>query len=675
MLTSTSTGLLRPPRGRHFATSPINDAPTPRAARDAPPSPSLNVVVWLGRGLLVGLLVWLISFSTVEYDRGALSFDFSVWNQGAWLLSHGHFDPYNTVQGLPFWQTSGSFIMWPLAQLTRLPPHSLILLWIEDIAVVAAGWVALDWVATASRQRWPTSRIWPAAAAGLVTILFLANPWVYDSAAYAFHWEVLAGCFVMLTAWDLYCGRTRRVWVWVVLALTTFTGAAVYVIGVGLAGFAVAGKGRRWTPLAVTVAGAAWLALMVAIRADRALNLEGAYGYLAGAGAINPSLASIASGALTHPGRLWSQLWYNRVNFWANLSPSGLIGVITPWGLAAFGFVLVPDALYGGHNVAFAQPSFQNFPAYPLVAVGSVLALCSLGTVRSWIRYLAPAVGIAIAAVAVAWAWAWLPSFSQRWLYLPAADSRALTAARAIIPPNAEVFAADTVSGAFSGRAALEEELAAPAAVQVTRHQVYFVMALGTAFDLSGNEAAITELTGLGIPLVLHQADIWVFRWDPPPGVNSLVLRGPDQGLAAWLFHSTAGEVVTSGPSTTWRVEDQGRPGFVVWGDYWDERPGRHVAAVDLSASGPVSVNVVDARNSKVIGSVVVDGGGNREQVEVPFSIPNSGPFPESAGWVGNRPFVYQANTPQPGATVSVQVVNPRNSVIDVYTVAMRESP
>jgi hypothetical protein len=360
------------------------------------------------------------------------------------------------------------------------------------------------------------------------------------------------------------------------------------------------------------------------------------------------------------------------LNFWANLSPSGFIGVVTPWGLAALFTVLVPDALWSPHGVIFAQPSFQNFPAYPLIAVSTVLVLCSMRTAQGWIRHLAPPLGVVIAAVAVGWAWVWLPSFPQRWLDVPPADTRALNAARAMIPGDAEVVVADTISAGFSGRAELFIPWTAPTTIQVGRRPVYFVMPLRLSYNLLGNEATITQLASAGVPLVLHRADIWVFRWDPPQGVHSLVLRRPEEGLAAWLFNSTAGKMVASGEPTTWKVQDIARPGMVVYGDYWTEGPGHYLGTAELSARGPVTVEVVDAQSSKAIGSVTLVGNGTRQQVDVPFRIPNAPPRPMSAGRLGQGPFVFQSFPPEAGGTVEVRVVNPGISEIDVYTLAVR---
>ena len=106
----------------------------------------------LARGLLLVQLLWLVGFSWIQFHRGALTRDFATYNQGAWLIAHGHLDPYDTVLGRQLWRNNGEFIMWPLSLLTYLPPEGLWLLWVQDVAIVGTGWVAVGWISEFLRK-------------------------------------------------------------------------------------------------------------------------------------------------------------------------------------------------------------------------------------------------------------------------------------------------------------------------------------------------------------------------------------------------------------------------------------------------------------------------------------------------------------------------------------------
>ncbi len=645
--------------------------------------PSGRGVLWIARTLLVGQLAWLIAFSTVKYRRGSLTFDFAAWNQASWLITHGHLNPHSTVLGMPFWQINGTWLMWPLAELTRLPPHALILLWFQDLTVFGCGWVVLDWVAEAAagtslrHRQWRLPYEWksplsPAAAVALAAVLLLADPWVYTTAAYDFHWEAPAAFFALLAAWDLARGRTRRLWLWVALTLATADVSALYVAGIGLAGLVARNPRTRRTAALVAASGFAWIGLMSLIHANRGSILTVAYAYLAGSGAQHPTLGQIAFGAIAHPGRPFSQLWYNRVNLWANLSPSGLLGVATPLGLGAVFSVLIPAALWNHHDMAAA--AFQNFPAFPFVTIGSVLVLGRLGAHRAWVRHAARPLALAMAGFTVAWAWVWLPLYPAQWLGVMPSDGQALVAARAVVPSGAVVVASDIICGRFAGRAGLYDTMGFPFTVPVTDQPVYFVLDThqGGGIPNFNAEAMIGQLANSGAQLLMHRSGIWVFRSEPPKGTPAPVFAGSPSGLPAWLLQSSVGAPITVGPGPTWRMEGDGRPGIVLWGDYWYETSGSYSAWVDLAAPGPRTVRVVDTQTGTTLATLSAAGTGQRRQVEVPFTV---GPVPPPLSGLGGRgPFKVQSYVGSVGRLIEVQVINPSKGSTSLYTVGVKSA-
>jgi hypothetical protein len=411
--------------------------------------------------------------------------------------------------------------------------------------------------------------------------------------------------------------------------------------------------------------------LMTMIHANRGSILNQAYAYLAGPGVKTATLSEITRGALTHPSRPFSQLWGNRLNFWANLSPSGLLGLATPWGLAVVLTVLLPSSLWNGH--AFSQPSFQNFPAYPFVVVGSLLVLGRLGARRSWAAYAAVPLALAMAGMTVAWAWVWLPLYPPRYLAVTPAGGRALATARAIIPPGAAVVASQAISGRLAERAKIYIPLSFPIRIPLDGQSVYFVLTTtqGASYLPQDTEGMMAQLAGLNAHLMFQQAGIWVFRWDPPSKARSIVFEGATSGIGAWTFRSSAGAPVTTGDPTTWRMQGDDRSGFVLWGAYWTEPVGSYTAALDLAVKGPLEIHVWEPETGKVLAIYSLTGTGQRQRLEVPFSLGK----PQTAaatGVIGRGPFKIQSYPGSSGTLVEVQVMKAASTSVSLYTVGVR---
>jgi hypothetical protein len=614
--------------------------------------------------MLVGQLAWMIGFSTLVYDRGRLTWDFASFYQPAWLIAHGHLNPIETLQGLSFWRVNADWIMWPLALVVRLPGGGLWLLWTQDLAVFGCGWVAVLWIAQLARSpRW-NSQLWPWAAVLLVAVLFVGNPWVYDSAAFDFHFEAFTAFFAILAAWDLSRGRTRRLWIWVALALLSHILGAVVIMGVGLAGLVAAGRDQRRTSLLVLASGVAWFAFMLVIHADQASPLVSGYGYLAGTKIPHPSDSQMVVGAITHPSRLLSQAWSNRANIWANFSPAGFIGVLSPWAFFTAILTYAPGLLFHGHP--FALPSFQNFGVYPFVAVGTVLVLRWIGAQRGLYARATPVLCLGLAALTAGWAWAFLPTYGQPYLQIPPSGSRALAAARQLIPGNASVVASDLVAGRFAGR----EHLYVPARIPLDGKPVYFVIITNPAYDLAATDAFLDQAGSLGSQVLLRQNGLWVLRWTPPANLHSVVFEGASRGTPGWALFPTAGTAVMTGPPSTWRVQSDGRPGVVAAGGEL-ENPGGYVATVDLAIDGAATVQVVVPQTGQVLASRTVYGTGERETVVVPFTQSKDLPYlPGTSGFYGSgifKLFQLQSTGAPPTQYIQVQIINPGGATISGY--------
>src|SRR5579875_579848 len=325
------------------------------------PASSIDRVLTVGRALIVCQLAWLMAFSTVQWQRGALTRDFSIYNQARWLLAHGNFNPFSTPMGIPYWQNHGEALMWVLAQVTRLPPHSLWLLYTQDFSIAGAGWVLASWArAIAHSTQWASALA--SICLSLAIALLLLNPWVYFAAAWDFHMEPIGVLFAALCAYSLYRGRIKHAWVWALFALSAGDVVCLFVIGASL-GAVLAGKQRKWAAW-IGACALLWLVVLTLAHANKGSGLQGGFAYLAGpiSSLHAPSIEQIAVGALTHPARTLSNLWAKRLDIWANIAPSGVLGALTPWGLPMVLLDTGPSLLYKGN--LFAAPGYQNIATY-----------------------------------------------------------------------------------------------------------------------------------------------------------------------------------------------------------------------------------------------------------------------------------------------------------------------
>jgi hypothetical protein len=474
----------------------------------------------------------MLVYSTVEYHRFALTEDFASYSQAWWAIAHGNLDPYIAGLGVPFWKNNAEFAMWPLALLFRVDPHPIVLLWVQDVVAVLTEVVAFAWIRKAvagAGGRIPKG-VGYVLALGAAVVL-VADPWVYETIAFDFHFEPIAALFTVLVAYDLWSGRTRRMWWWVPLALVSTGVAALFLIGVGLSGI-LAGRKTRGPGASIAAVGAAWFLVFSALGAlgDGGRQFRTSYGYLAGRhlGRIGP--LDVIVGAFGHPGaavHLAATHWAVISSFLVVL---GVIGLVSPWGIGMAFVVLVPNLLDGSGIFVRYGASFQSWPAMPFILVGSVMVLIHLFERGEVARKVAAVVMALWAGFVVMFAVVALPGLPRAWLGVSPSAAAELARIEPLVPPNAEVVVSVPVMGRFAERSSFYAFIENHQTVPVDRRVVVFVF--------SPYEAAYqTNLTGKGATdatryvesrldarVLGSGAGVYAFAWSPPPGTHSVIL-------------------------------------------------------------------------------------------------------------------------------------------------------
>ena len=607
---------------------------------------------------LAGFLAW----STIQYSRFALTWDFATYNQAWYLIAHGHLLPYDTIQRFQFWHNHGELLWYPLALLYWAWPHGVTLLWLQDLCLTGAEVVAFTWVCELAGRLSQGREAACLASTGLV--LLAANPWLWWAVSFDFHMEACATLFAALLIRDLANGR-RRAWVWLVPLLACGDVAGTYLAGVGLGGVLL-GRRSRLPGAVMACLGAGVTLLITVIHGNLGSGLQ-AYSYLAAKPQDRHlSLGALANGIASHPLWVLRVVWNKRLDLWANLAPTGLAGLADPLVLPLMLVVLLADTLFEG--LFFAEPIFQYLPVYVLLPVGTVVVLGWLMRRR---RRAAIVLSGLLAAQALGWAAVWAPRAPGQWLRVSARTAVTLASIEVRIPASAEVIASQGVIGRFADRADVYG-LAEDGAEPIHGGQTWFVIAPSQGIEEQSTASAMAlvgELAGpLHATLVTHANGVWALRWTPPPGVHSLAVPGDAAPLPAWaapLAPGAVGRPVMTGPPGIWCVTSTGGKGYVTDGLAWQKPPGSYQALVTLSAAGAVNVEVWNDTSDTLLARRTIPATTGIESVAMPVDATTAYRANAYSGW---GPFRADFVPPPAGERLEVRVWSPGTGTVKVYS-------
>jgi Predicted membrane protein (DUF2079) len=614
---------------------------------------------WVRRVAYVLLSLKLIAFLTwsfLLYSHFSLTPDSAQYLQAWYLIAHGDLNPYDTVGSFSFWQNHAEFIMWPMALLYWVLPNGVHLLWLQDICVVGAEFVAFTWLCEiALRYRGGREAQW-LAGAGLV--LLAVNPWSWWTVSFDFHSECVAVPFLALLGWDLANGR-RRAWVWAVALLACGDVACTYLFGLGL-GLVIIGRDARRRGALLACLGVGGLLLISVIHGNDGSGLQ-SYDYLAGP-SYRPSLglSGLAAGIATHPLTILAQLWSKRLDLWANLASSGFLGLAYLPLLPVLVVVTVQNTLYQGY--LFSEPLFQSIPIYVLMPVATVGVL-------GWLTRRYRRAGLVTAAVvtaqAIGWAAVWGPQTPSQWLRVPTSTAATLAAVEARIPASAGVFTSQGVIGRFSSRYDVQS---LGGKLPLQPGQDWFVFAPWAGIETESTSDAMAFAADIAdrlhATLVTDANGVWAFRWRPPAGLKVLRTSFGTQQLPAWTAPGAAGRAVLTGPPADWHVTSTGREGYVADRLAWQSAPGQYRASVTLSATGPVNVEVWNDTDGALLTRRSLPLTAGIQTITLPVDAVAGYRATAYGGW---GPFLAKFPDPPSGERLEVRVWSPGGGTLNVY--------
>jgi hypothetical protein len=588
----------------------------------------LRLLGRIGVGVFAIQLAWMIVWSHTLWSHSNLTFDYTVYVQGWWKISHGHLNPYLSVAHYSLWQDHSVLLMWPIAYVARFSLGGFTPLVVQDLATVAAELIAFTWVMRLLREstKQLPMQAWKVGAISLV--LLTVNPWTYWATSFDIHYDSsLTAPFLVLALRALYYRRHRQLALWAVLTLLCGELAATYLLAVGIAGL-LAGvrpdQRRVRASVALVVAGAGSFVLIS--------HLGGNVGSAAGLQSIAHSSSGIGhelsnfTQIVVHPWRLLFAPFHHLRNAWAMLSPAGPFGLLSPWGLPIAAVITTENTAYS--NGGFSADAAQYASVWAPLVVASVFAALALAG-RRWGRRVGSTVLVLSLLNTAGWAAVWLPQLGSQWLTINSGAGHILAEARSSIPADAEVIASQ---GAVGGFAARDDVHPVPGPngssfyESVERSSVYFVILPYQGLErvpVNQSLALLDELSGpMHAELVLHGYDVWVFKWSPPSaliGRSVNLATGLDPTtVPAWAARSAVGRPILVGPPSSWSMTTVSpKGGYALDGAYFREPIGSYDLRVRLSVTGSASVEAWNTNGQTMLARRILPTIGP-ETIDVP---------------------------------------------------------
>jgi hypothetical protein len=487
--------------------------------------------------LIAVLLLIMFAWNIFQWHRGGDAWDMSNFNQAAWLIIHGDFNPYSSVSGGGYFlQQHFALFFYPLMLVYAVHPSGLTLLLLQDVAIALACLMTLRWIIEMFAHQLdqdppvltPRMAVW---CVGLFAVILVFDPLLWQGISFDFHPEAFTALFLVLAARSFWHRRTWIALAWCMLALTTADFAGLYVAALGL-GVVLAGKGIRRFGLAAIAAGTLWMLLVGLLGANQGDALPG-YAYItagaAGGGTV--TVPRLAMAMVAHPGRWLTMLGSKPLDLYRNVVPTGILGIVSPWSLALVPAVILPAALLV--PPIFIESGFQTIPAVFVGLCGSVFLLLWIGRAlsRRWnpltVRMILGVIVLAVFAQFVGDAIVMLPRIPPFWIRVSAAQGAAIRRAANLVPEDAQVIGSMPVLGHFSGRRWVDPIVSPGQAYAIEARTVYFLVA-PTAGIISmapaESELAVANAVRLGARPVLNENDVTLLRWHPERLGASIVL-------------------------------------------------------------------------------------------------------------------------------------------------------
>ena len=588
-----------------------------RKRRDVPGKRVFTAVGVCAIAVQAIVLTWI---SSSQFRTFALTVDFSIYQHAFVEIARGNLNPDATYVGGVFFQNHGEAILWPIAILFRALDPAATLLALQNLAALGVSLLTMAWlrsIVDGSPEGWDAQNTIISSASIAIAAL---DPWIVWSNAQDFHFEAFASFFLLSALFAFDRGKLVLGWLAVLACMLCGDVSTTYVVGLAI--FLLFFRGaRRYSGLGIIAVAVLWLGYLRSLEVKRGAALPALYGHLVPSDPHSTDSAlNLAFAVLTHPIQVLHALSAQALNIYANISPGGLIGIFSPWALAIGGIPLLENNLI--HGQLFSQPSFQSFPIYAGLGIGTFAVLV-------WARRRLPpwvAAGLALVLVlnSAAWSSVIVPNVKPRWLGVGPAAAHVLGDAYYGTSHSTQVvssqgilgrFGAFAVSGFFipglvqrSGMVLRSE----PVTMLITPYDGINVL------DVNADFANLMSLVRQGAQIVEQDRGAWWLRYYGPLGDPHVYLPYGEAVIEAWVVASDQGRPVLRGPQSDWHLESSGNKGYVLDRDYWRCALGPYEARIELENTGPVTLEILNASDRSLVFRRTI-AAGRRRGLAIPF--------------------------------------------------------
>jgi hypothetical protein len=567
--------------------------------------------------------VLLATLSTYQTTHNELTWDFAIYYQAFWLIAHGYLQPFSSLAFIPFAQIHANFLMWPLAAIGTVWSDFLALKLIQDTAFACASFIALLWcdeiLARGGVENAQHRRVL------LLVALFtlILDPWIYESSAYDFHFYAISALALVGLGRALFRGCTLEPILWAAFGISAGDVTTTQVAACAF-GLALWVPRARKTGLSIAAAAAAWFIVLVHTGLVKGDILAVNYSYLA-KGAQDITAFDVLLGLLEHPQIIADKIAAHWDLLYANLSPGGFAGLISPLTGVPVALTLFENLMSSTPANLYIGPGNENGPIYALMAPG-------LAWLLAWIyqRFGArPAMGLALVAAAnvAGWFCVSYPGIAARWGRVPEDDLGQIARIGRFANVDDEVIASQSFVGAFAGRRSLYAFLPGES-VPLRERRTFVVLLAGDGVPQS--YAAIATVATFPHARILYQSnDLWAFEIDrTTPG--ALVFPRAASAIPGYVLATDYGQ--RDFAAHTISTQHAPASGYLARGAYWWLPPGAYVAHALVESDAPVELEAWDYFIDRPVARARFARGG---PLAMPFRFRNYfGYHPYAGRWI-----------------------------------------
>ncbi len=639
--------------------------PTPRSS--APRRPRLPRVIWVALGVQ-----WLVLcyWTWWVYDTWNVHVDFASRSQAVYGILHNNWNPFYTIMGWSHLGDHFDLSMYPLAFLTLAWPH---LMWIFIVQVSlllgaeVGALLVLDHFAT---QAWWPPSVRRGTSMGLLTFLFLCNPFLFWGVSVDPHFHVfgaVCGCTFVLLYFLRANYRRMGASVAFTLLFGDLSAQLLIALGISLLLASLFSKRQRGAAVAIIASGAIWWTAAGALGSGPGNELSLHYGYLTGAYRGPTTLGQIVQGVVSHPTVPAERLWTSLQSMWGSLSVGGLVGMFTPLSLPA-----LLNSVEAGLGVqvwvgwpyqslgSMAEMPWQMLPTLVFEPLFTIVAIAWLhrgsGRFGLFVRRATPLMFALIAINAAIWSLVWIPQVIRSTNLNPPSEVAALNQITQHIPPQNEVVTSLGDVGRMGDRefVYLTVFRSANTVIPLRTSTVDFLITPTTGQESNGVDLEALTSYLLQLPnarLVQRMANIWLFTVHPLPGQHQLVMHYNSNNVVGAALPTFQSNMRFNWPARNCMWSASSASGYV-FSDYRNSlAPGQWVLRLVVDGTSKMLVTIGDASSHQLLTRSFLRPIAGLHTVVVTFNVTQSGLVPDSYGWGP-----YRLTFPSPQIDDSIEV-------------------